>query len=75
MSRGCPPCRFPESESSEQFWANLIGSKDMVTKDARRWPAGLHDTPQRFGKLIDIASFDATFFSVHGKQAQVRLLR
>lgn len=43
----------------------------MVTQDARRWPAGLHDTPQRFGKLLDIASFDATFFSVHGKQAQV----
>ena len=43
----------------------------MVTKDNRRWPAGLHDTPARFGKLLDISSFDATFFSVHGKQAQV----
>ena len=64
--------RFPESGNSSQFWSNLINGKDMVTKDNRRWPAGLHDTPARFGKLLDISSFDATFFSVHGKQAQVR---
>ncbi|CAK0731645.1 hypothetical protein CVIRNUC_000023 [Coccomyxa viridis] len=63
-------CRFPESGNSSQFWSNLINGKDMVTKDNRRWPAGLHDTPARFGKLLDISSFDATFFSVHGKQAQ-----
>ena len=65
-------CRFPESGNSSQFWSNLIDGRDMVTKDNRRWPAGLHDTPARFGKLLDIASFDATFFSVHGKQAQVK---
>ena len=65
-------CRFPESGNSSQFWSNLINGKDMVTKDNRRWPAGLHDTPARFGKLLDISSFDAMFFSVHGKQAQVR---
>ena len=68
-------CRFPESGNSSQFWANMVNGKDMVTKDNRRWPAGLHDTPARFGKLLDISSFDATFFSVHGKQAQVGFAR
>lgn len=44
----------------------------MVTENARRWPVGLHETPKRFGKLIEYHLFDAPFFSVHGKQAQVR---
>ncbi len=43
----------------------------MVTLDGRRWPAGLHNTPARFGKLVEYDRFDASFFSVHGKQAQV----
>ena len=64
--------RFPESESSSQFWRNLLDGKDMVTLDGRRWPAGLHNTPARFGKLVEYDRFDASFFSVHGKQAQVR---
>jgi len=44
----------------------------MVTENNRRWPVGLHGTPGRFGKLLEYVNFDATFFSVHGKQASVR---
>jgi hypothetical protein len=44
----------------------------MVTENERRWPVGLHGTPGRFGKLVEYHLFDAPFFSVHGKQAQVR---
>ena len=47
----------------------------MVTLDGRRWPAGLHNTPARFGKLVEYDRFDATFFSVHGKQSQARPAR
>ena len=43
----------------------------MCTQDDRRWPVGLHGTPERFGKLVEYNLFDASFFSVHGKQAQV----
>ena len=43
----------------------------MVTDNDRRWPSGLHGTPARFGKLVEYHLFDAPFFSVHGKQAQV----
>ena len=44
----------------------------MVTESDKRWPVGLHGTPKRFGKLLDFETFDQAFFSVHGKQAQVR---
>ena len=44
----------------------------MVTESDKRWPVGLHGTPKRFGKLLDYETFDQAFFSVHGKQAQVR---
>ena len=50
----------------------MLGGVDMVTLDGRRWPAGLYSTPARFGKLVEYDRFDASFFSVHGKQAQVR---
>ena len=67
----CCQRRFPESESSSHFWSNLLVGKNMCTKDDRRWPVGLHGTPERFGKLVEYNRFDASFFSVHGKQAQV----
>ena len=49
-----------------------MSGTDMVTENERRWPVGLHGTPGRFGKLVEYHLFDAPFFSVHGKQAQVR---
>ncbi len=65
-------CRFPESAGAAAFWRNLSGGVDMLTSDARRWPPGALGTPTRFGKVPDAAHFDASFFSVHGKQAQAR---
>jgi len=72
-------CRFPESMSYQELWENLLSSKDMVTEDDRRWPAGSFDIPKRFGKINSPHHFDASFFGVHGKQAdkmdpQLRLL-
>ena len=43
----------------------------MMTKDDRRWPLGLLNTPARIGKLPDYHRFDASFFAVHGQQAEV----
>jgi len=65
-------CRFPESASAGAFWRHLAASADMLTADARRWPPGALGTPAHCGKLPDADRFDAGFFSVHGKQAQVR---
>ncbi|CAG2114266.1 unnamed protein product, partial [Medioppia subpectinata] len=51
----------------------------MITEDERRWPLGLYGLPTRSGKIKDLSKFDAQFFGVHGKQAnlmdpQARLL-
>lgn len=44
---------------------------DMVTDDDRRWAPGLHGLPLRSAKLKNLSSFDASFFGVHPKQADV----
>ncbi|XP_043471863.1 fatty acid synthase [Leptopilina heterotoma] len=63
--------RLPESSNIEEFKQKLFDGIDLVTDDERRWPSGLHGLPTRTGKLKDLASFDATFFGVHAKQAHV----
>ena len=63
--------RFPDTRSSTEFWTSLASGKDLVTECDMRWPAGLHGTPKRFGKMLDYDLFDQAFFSVHGRQAQV----
>ncbi|XP_014215720.1 fatty acid synthase [Copidosoma floridanum] len=63
--------RLPESANIEEFKQQLFEGVDLVTDDDRRWPPGLYGLPTRSGKLKDLASFDATFFGVHAKQATV----
>ncbi|XP_003423914.1 fatty acid synthase [Nasonia vitripennis] len=63
--------RLPESSNIEEFKQQLFEGVDLVTDDERRWPSGIHGLPARTGKLKDLASFDATFFGVHAKQANV----
>lgn len=63
--------RFPESDNMDEFKENLFSGTDMVTEDDRRWPLGLFGLPRRNGKLKDLSRFDASFFGVHAKQADV----
>lgn len=63
--------RLPESNNIEEFKQHLFDGDDMVTDDERRWPAGLYGLPTRTGKIKDLSRFDATFFGVHAKQADV----
>lgn len=63
--------RFPESANIEEFKENLLKEMDMVTDDDRRWTAGIYGLPRRSAKIKDLASFDASFFGVHPKQAHV----
>ncbi|CAG0916724.1 unnamed protein product [Notodromas monacha] len=63
--------RFPEAGNMEEFEANLFAGVDMVTESDRRFKPGLMGLPRRLGTLKDIKSFDASFFGVHGKQADV----
>ena len=32
--------RFPESDTMDEFAANLFNNIDMITEDDRRWPKG-----------------------------------
>jgi fatty acid synthase len=71
--------RFPESDSIDELRDNLYNNVDMITEDERRWPLGLYGLPTKSGKIKDLSKFDAQFFGVHGKQAnlmdpQARLL-
>jgi len=71
--------RFPESDNLDELAKNLFDNVDMITEDDRRWPRGLYGLPTRAGKIKDLSKFDAQFFGVHGKQAnlmdpQARLL-
>ncbi|KAH9365926.1 hypothetical protein HPB48_015006 [Haemaphysalis longicornis] len=43
----------------------------MVTDDEARWPRGHLGLPGRMGTIRDLTKFDAPFFGVHPKQAQV----
>ena len=70
-SKICFIGRFPESSNVEEFKKHLLDGIDLITDDDRRWPPGYLGLSSKFGKLKDLASFDANFFGVHAKQAEV----
>lgn len=63
--------RMPESNNMQEFRDHLMNKEDMVTADNRRWEVGLYGVPARNGKLKEITHFDAGFFGVPPKQADV----
>src|SRR5689334_5978526 len=73
--------RFPGAESVEEFWANLIAGRESLSffTDAELLESGLNPAelkrrgryvPAR-GLLKDADCFDAAFFGVHPKEAEV----
>ncbi|KAJ8935858.1 hypothetical protein NQ314_012613 [Rhamnusium bicolor] len=68
------PARAPETTNGlvgNQFNDDIVISGISVTDDERRWPSGLYGLPTRTGKIKNLQHFDATFFGVHAKQADV----
>ena len=73
--------RFPGAESVEDFWSNLVNGKDTVSffTDAELTQSGLNPaTLRQRGKYVpargilqDAECFDASFFGVHPKEAEV----
>ena len=73
--------RFPGAESVEEFWSNLVNGKDTVSffTDAELTQSGLNPaTLRQRGKYVpargilqDAECFDASFFGVHPKEAEV----
>lgn len=73
--------RFPGAESVEEFWANLVAGKETISffSDTELIDSGLNPSELRQrgryvparGLLKDADCFDAAFFSVHPKEAEV----
>jgi acyl transferase domain-containing protein len=65
-------CRFPDADTPDAFWDNLVSGRDSVTEvPASRW-----DTPPgaraRWGAFLDdVAGFDADYFGVGADEAAV----
>lgn len=73
--------RFPGADSVEEFWANLVAGKETISffSDDELTASGLdpdalrrsgHYVPAR-GVLKDAEYFDAAFFGIHPKEAEV----
>jgi len=73
--------RFPGAGSIEEFWANLVAGKESISffSDAELAESGLdavalrrfgHYVPAR-GVLEEADCFDAAFFGIHPKEAEV----
>ncbi|MDP9793203.1 amino acid adenylation domain-containing protein [Catenuloplanes nepalensis] len=58
-------CRFPDADTPEGFWANLVAGRDSVT-EGTRWPGG---GPGAF--LSGPALFDAEFFGIGADEARL----
>ncbi|XP_063623054.1 fatty acid synthase-like [Cydia splendana] len=63
--------RLPESGDIEEFARQLFAGVDFVTDDDRRWTPDTFGLPKRSGKLKDLTHFDAEFFGVSDKLADV----
>ncbi|MGJ7905895.1 SDR family NAD(P)-dependent oxidoreductase [Actinopolyspora sp. H202] len=72
-------CRFPGADGPERFWELLRSGTDAVgTVPQRRWQdfapgqrAVLDDLPTSGGYLDDVAAFDAGFFEISPREAEV----
>ena len=65
-------CRFPDADTPDAFWDNLVSGRDSVTEvPASRWdlPPGAR---ARWGAFLDdVAGFDADYFGVAAEEAAV----
>lgn len=63
--------RFPCSDNVDVFKENLFNKVDMVTSTNNRWDMVHPDLPKRSGKIDHIDKFDAGYFGVHRKEADI----
>lgn len=61
--------RFPNTANVAEFAANLYNKVDMVDDSETRWKHIDPELPRRTGKTVNLEKFDASFFSVHHRQA------
>ena len=74
-------CRFPGAKNYQEYWQNLISGKDTVSEiPEERWdwqkyygdPQQDNKTNSKWGGFItDIDKFDASFFGISPKEAEL----
>ncbi|QNP68214.1 acyltransferase domain-containing protein [Streptomyces roseirectus] len=75
-------CRFPgDADSPDAFWDLLVQGRDGIGDGAKRWAPyadtghehadAVRETPTRGGFLTDIAGFDAEFFGIAPREAEL----
>ncbi|MEU0843707.1 SDR family NAD(P)-dependent oxidoreductase [Streptomyces sp. NPDC005962] len=70
--------RFPGAPDLDTYWANLIGGKDSVTEFPRHRYDDTYarvvdeaDFPRHAGVLDDVDAFDAGFFRIYPREAEL----
>ncbi|MFJ2811696.1 SDR family NAD(P)-dependent oxidoreductase [Kitasatospora sp. NPDC087271] len=70
--------RFPGARDLDEYWANLLAGKDSVTAfplhrydEEQRKAIEAQDFPQRIGALDDVDAFDAGFFRILPREAEL----
>ncbi|MHB1946560.1 MAG: beta-ketoacyl synthase N-terminal-like domain-containing protein [Gammaproteobacteria bacterium] len=66
--------QFPDATDVDQFWENLLQGKDCIReipKDRWDWQAENKVSMKWGGFIEDIARFDATFFNISPREAEV----
>ncbi|MFJ6139733.1 SDR family NAD(P)-dependent oxidoreductase [Kitasatospora sp. NPDC092286] len=70
--------RFPDARNLDEYWANLVAGKDSVTAfplhrydENHRRTIEAQDFPKRIGALDDIDAFDAGFFRILPREAEL----
>lgn len=61
--------RFPKSNNMREFSDNLFNKIDMADESEDRWKHFHPEVPKRTGKINNLNKFDASFFSIHNRQA------
>lgn len=63
--------RFPKAKNVGEFAKNLYNEVDMTDIDESRWKHFNPEVPERTGKIHNLEKFDASFFSILDKHANM----
>ncbi|MDB6080624.1 MAG: thioester reductase, partial [Akkermansiaceae bacterium] len=63
--------RFPGADSPDEFWRNLISGKDCITRSGTRQGDDGHTYVGARGALGRPDLFDAPFFGIYQKEAEI----
>lgn len=63
--------RFPRANNVREYSEKLYNKIDMVDEKEDRWQHFNLDVPKRTGKINNLEKFDATFFAIHNRLANV----